>query len=89
VNAIARPVGLAKTTFAENRRLGLELYLRYLFPFHYFPFISICLTFLFYTSGSSAVQAVIDDGNEKARLILAQFLDEEFNNLRLVAVEKK
>jgi hypothetical protein len=79
-------VGLAKTTFAENRRLGLEHYLRY---FSCRSLLFQFLSSLFYNSGSSAVQAVIDDGNEKARLILAQFLDEEFNNLRLVAVEKK
>lgn len=33
---------------------------------------------------NAAVQAVIDNGNEKTRVILAQFLDDEFNNLRLI-----
>jgi hypothetical protein len=62
----------------ESRRLGLEQYLMYVcveFCCVRWIFELVCCCF------RSAVQAVIDSGSDKAKTILAKFLDDEYSNL--------
>ncbi len=43
---------------------------------------------LIFVAISSLLQAVIDHGTDKDKIILAKFLDDEFNNLRVIGDSK-